>query len=326
MAWIFFIMKLTYSDIKDQYLRNIGLASSSDATILANFQVALSHRYQLVLSHLKDYQTQDQKTASTVASQQYYSYPVGVTRVTTASITIGSVTYPLQIINSQYSWNVLNAIQIQPSAIPQFIFPRRSDFGIWPIPQAVYTINFYHFIRDRNLAVDDYTGGTISLTAGDTTVTGTSTAFTAGMVGRWLTVTDTSNPDYGYWYRITDYSSATSIEIENSWQGTTTASAVTYKIGQCPEIPDEGHIILVDGATADYYSGSRANKEDATWWNNKFWTGDGNNNDRRIGDDNIKGGLIGLINSYADRDNSALVRRQPKVFPPQFKVFAQTIT
>jgi hypothetical protein len=119
---------------------------------------------------------------------------------------------------------------------------------------------------------------------------------------------------------------ATSLTLENSWQGTTIAAGVTYRIGQCPEIPEEGHIMLADGATADFYAGLRSDIEKATWWNNVFWTGDGNNNNRKIGDDNIKAGLIGLVNKYASRDESAIVNRQPKVWPPQYKVFATTIS
>lgn len=250
---------------------------------------------------------------------------MGVSKIDDVVVTIGSVQYPLQVINSQHSWDVLNAIQIQPSAIPQFLFPRRNDFGIWPIPQAAYTVTFYHFIRDRSLLVEDYTAGTIAVTNGDATVTGTSTTFTAAMVGRWIEVTDTTNADYGWFYRIASYTDATHIELENTWQGTT-ATGLAYRIGQTPEIPEEGHSILVDGVASDYYAGIRSGEDKAMFWNNKFWTGDMNNNSRKIGDDNIKGGLIGLVNTYSDRDESALVTSQPKVFPPQYKVWSTSIS
>ena len=284
-------MRLTYTDLLAQHLRNIGKQGSTDTTLITDFQNNLAQRYQMVLV-----------------------------------ITVGSVNYPLTVISSQHSWDVLNAIQIQPSAIPQFIFPRRDDFGIWPIPQDAYSITFNYYIRDRSLLVDDYTTGTVVATAGSTTITGTTTTFTAGMVGRWFTITDTANPDYGYWYRISGYSSATSLALENGWQGTTISSATTYKIGQCPEIPEEGHVMLVDGTTADFYAGIRADIEKATWFDNKFWTGQGNNSNRKIGDDTIKGGLIGLMNRYSSRDNKSLVNRQPKIWPPNFKVWGSTIS
>lgn len=321
-------MRLTYTDLKNQFLRNIGMQGSSDTTILADFNNRLAQRYQMVFANLHSYVTQTYKTQSTVAATQYYPYPVGVSRVDDVYITIGSVKYPLQIINSQHAWDVLNAIQLQPSAIPQFLFPRRSDYGIWPIPQDVYTITFNYFIRDRSLLVDDYTTGTVNLTNGDATVTATGSSgivFTNAMVGRWIEMTDTTYPDYGLWYRIASCTDADNIELETPWQGSDVL-ARTYRIGQCPEIPEEGHIILADGVTADFYAGQRSDIEKATWFDNMFWTGQGNNDNRKIGDDTIKGGLIGMVNRYTDRDQSGLIRRQPKIFPPEFKIWATSIS
>ena len=266
----------------------------------------------MVLSHFTNYQTQVPKTTSTVASQQYYYYPNGISRIDSVVITVGTQKFPLDIINSQKAWDIFNAIPVQPTTFPQLIFPRRNDFVVWPIPQDAYTITFNAYIRDRSLSVDDYTSGTVICTNGDATVAGTSTTFTPAMVGRWFTITDTTTPGEGYWFRIASYTSAGSIELENSWQDTTIATAVTYRIGQCPEIPEEGHIMLVDGVTADFYSGPRADSTKFTEWDNKFWTGSMKNDSRKIGDDDIKGGLIGLINNYSDRDEHALVRRLPR--------------
>lgn len=286
----------------------------------------LSQRYQMVLSHLQDYQTQVPKTCSTVAAQQYYYYPNGITKIDNVYATINNVKYPMDIISSQRTWNIFNSITIQPSVFPQYIFPRRNDFGIWPIPQTVYTVTFSYYLRDRDLLVDDYSSGTITIPNASTTLTGIGTAFTAAMVGRFFTVTETTNAGYGWWYRISAYNSAASLTLENSWQDTTIAAGVTYKIGQCPEIPEEGHIILADGVTADYYAGMRSDETKATWWENKFWTGSGINPNRKIGDDTIKGGLIGLVNKYADRDDHALVSRQKRTWPPNFRVFGSSIT
>jgi hypothetical protein len=319
-------MRYTYTDLKNKFLYNIGKAGSSDTSIIADFQMNLAQRYQLIFGVFKNYQTQQPKTASTVASQQYYHYPNGVQSIDSVYITIGSVKYPLTPIYSEANWDVLNAIQIQPSAIPQFIFPRRDDFGVWPIPQDTYTITFMFYQRDRNLLVEDETTGTVTCESGSTTVTGTSTSFTPGMVGRWFSITDTSVPGHSVWFRIASYTSTTSLELENAWQDIDIGSAVTYKIGESPEIPEEGHIILVDGVTADFYSGMRSDITKATWFNNKFWTGDGNNPNRDMGNDKILGGLIGLANRYADRDSSAIINRGIKTYPPAYKVFATTIS
>jgi hypothetical protein len=269
--------------------------------------------------------TQATKTSSTVVGQQYYAYPPGVVSIEDVVVTIGTVKYPLEVINSQRQWDVLNAIPIQATVIPQFIYPRRDDFGIWPTPQGVYSITFSYHLRDRNLMVDDYIDGTVTVTNGSTTITGLNTTFTAGMAGRWFTITDTTSPDYGYWYRIQAYTSNLVVLLEQTWQGSTAATK-TYRICQCPEIPEEGHIILLDGVTADFYAGYKDDIEQATFFENKFWTGSGVNPNRKEGDPNIRGGLIGLINQYADRNQTKIINRRPRLNPLGQRVWGYSIT
>lgn len=318
-------MRLTRDAIYNQYLRNIGKVGTTESSITADFNLNLGQRYQLILATLKDYQTQQPYSTTTIASQQYYPYPAGHIMNDDVVVTIGSVQYPLTTIYSQHQWDVLNAIQIQPTAIPQFIFPRRDDFGIWPIPRDAYPLTYYYFLRDRNLTIADYAVGTVSLIAGSATVTGSGTTFTPAMVGRWFTVTDATAPGQGYWYRISAYTSATSITLSRVYTGST-ASGVTYNIGESPEIPEEGHIILVDGVTADFYAGLRNDNTSATWYNNKFWTGDGNNPSRDMGSDKITGGLIGLATRYSGRDDKRIIKRQPNIFPPSYKIWASSIS
>lgn len=321
-------MRLTYTDIKTAHFRNIGKAGQfTDANLLADFQYSLGQRYQMVFGTLSEYINQDTLTATTVASQQYYYYPPGTVGVDAAQITIGSVNYNLGFVYDQSQWNWFNTLLIQPTSFPQLIFPRKNDFGIWPIPQAAYTITFQRFFRDRNMLVDDYTTGTATVTNGSTTLTGVGTTFTPAMVGRYFTVTDTTVPGEGYWYKIGAYVSATVLTLETDWAGTTaTTASAGYRIGESPEIPEEGHIMLPAGTAADYYAGLRSDTEKATWFNNSFWTGDGNNNIRDLNSKNVAGGLIGLLNKYKDRGRDVIVHRQPRLLSPQYKIFAESIT
>ena len=324
--------RLSFTTIKNQFLRNIGKSSligttatnPQDIQVIEDFKFNLGNRYQLVLSKLQNYMNQDDFTDTTVVGQQNYNYPVGVFMVDDVVVTIGSVQYPLTTIYSQHSWNVLNAIQIQPTAIPQFIFPRKYDYGIWPIPQGTYPITFYGFQRDRDLTIEDYTTGTVTMTAASTTVTGSSTTFIPDMVGRWISVTSEVT-GHGYWYRITGYTSPTVLTIGQPYAGLTNSS-LAYTIGETPQLPEEAHICLLDGTTADFYSGFRANQAQATWFNNKFWTGDGQNPNREDGSHRIQSGLIGIMNRYADRDNKRIVMRQPRILPANYKIWATSIS
>lgn len=318
-------MRLTYTDLKKAHFRNIGKAGQySDTTLLEDFKYSLGARYQMIMGTLSQYINQDTQSTTTIAAQQYYYYPVGTVGVDTAMITIGSNSYPLTPIYHQHTWNIINQ-QTATSAYPLFIFPRKDDFGIWPIPSGAYTLTFNRFFRDRNLLVEDVTDGTITLTNGSTAVVGSSTVFTTNMAGRWLTVSDTAVSGQGYWYRIASVSDGLHLTLETYW-ASTTHSLTAYRIGESPEIPEEGHPILAAGTAADFYAGMRNDTEKATWWNNVFWTGDGNNNVRDLASKNVAGGLIGMLNKYQDRERDNIVIRGVGIASPQSTIFSQTIT
>lgn len=315
---------MTYQDIKGAHFRNIGKAGQfADAVLLDDFNYNLGARYQQIMGSLSRYINQDTLTASTVANQQYYYYPVGTVGVDSAYITVGTAKVLMTTIYDTNTWTQVNTWPVT-SSYPLFIFPRKDDFGIWPVPSGINTITFSRFFRDRNLLVDDYSTGTVALTNASTTITGTGTVFTQAMAGRWFTVTDTATPGQGYWYRVASVSNATSLELETVWAGPTTAST-TYRVGEVPEIPSEGHVMLPAGTAADFYAGLRADPVKATWWNNVFWTGDGNNNVRDFASKNVTAGLIGLINKYKDRDRDTLVSRESRVISPTDRLFSQFI-
>lgn len=406
-------MRLTYTGILNQFLRNINMVGTVDANVLADFNYHLGTRYQLMLAKLKNYRTQSTynfltgmnclktttgvsqaiasitssgttATVTTAAAHgystndviaisgcsdqwqapgqgyngtftitvtstttftytllasivadpsgstaatptQYFPYPPGEVTIDSGWIAVGSVRFPLQPMNDQYQWNKLNAIIIQASALPQFIFPRRDDFGIWPIPQATYKAELQYHYRDRNLSVGDFTGGTITLTQNSVVVTNGSSVFTSAMVGRWLSVTDSTVPGQGYWYRIVDYISSTQLVLYNPWPNATVTPS-SYVIGETPEIPEDGHELLAIGCTADYYSGYKLNVESAVAFNNMFYTGDPNNPSRDFNDNKVAGGLINLASRYSDRDDRVIINRRPNLSSLDQKVFATRLS
>ncbi len=218
---------------------------------------------------------------------------MGTQSLDSVTITIGSVQYTLTPIYSQETWNYLNALQ--------------------------------KYYRDRNLLVADYTDGTATVTLDSTTLTGVSTTFTAAMVGRWFTITDTSVRGQGYWYRVTGFTSTTALTISPKWTQAT-ATSKTYRIGETPELPEGAHILLPDGTASDYYAGLRNDSETAARWDNKFWTGTYTNTSRKMDDKNISSGLIGLVRRYKDRTRDNIVLRQPPMISPAYKIFAQTLS
>jgi hypothetical protein len=80
----------------------------------------------------------------------------------------------------------------------------------------------WNFLRSREVitTIPDYTTGTVSVANGGTTVTGSGTTFTSTMVGYFIQFSGSND-----WYKITAYTSATSITIETAYAGTTLSGA-----------------------------------------------------------------------------------------------------
>jgi hypothetical protein len=246
---------------------------------------------------------------------QYYNNPNGFVTVDGITISVGTVgsssviRYPLTLESSQLNWEKKNIVPMQIAIPPQNYFPRRDDFGIWPIPRTLYSANVYYHYRDRNLMVDDYQAGSITVTQGSNKVTGSGTTFTAAMVGRWLEITDTTVPGEGYFYRINHFTSTTQVELDSVWNGTTTSGITSYIIGESPEIPEDLHMYLVSGITGGYLMDVRKDMANAQAFFNFFWTGDNNNSSRKEDDENVSAGLIGGMKNYSDREDSRIIDR-----------------
>lgn len=319
-------MRQTYSTIYNKFLRNIESVGTSDQNIIDEFNYQLGVNYQLMLAKLSNFKTYLTSSFSTTAGGQYYAYPPGYVNTDGLVVTVGSVNFPLKVVNSEYLWEVLNSITVQASVLPQYYYPRRDDFGIWPVPQATYTGNIYYHYRDRNLMTADYAAGTVAVTNSSTTVVGTGTSFTSAMVGRWFTIDDTTVPGRGYFYRVVAVTDSTHLTLFQNWVGSTSSGVSSYRIGESPEIPEDLHMYLVDGVTGGFYKDYRHDAPSSVPYFNSFWTGDPSNPNRKIGDTDVAGGLIGGINAYEDRDDDPIIDRNPKLSPLTMKIWATSIT
>ena len=132
------------------------------------------------------------KTLTTVADRQFYQYPSGLNSIQTATLEIGSITYPFNVVNSQEEWDRINAITYVSETIPKFIFPRKYDFGVYPIPQDTYTLTIVGNYSPINLTYEDFSTGTVALTNDSATVTGTDTAWATDVAGKWFVLTDSN--------------------------------------------------------------------------------------------------------------------------------------
>jgi len=299
--------RLTFTELQNISKDYISKSSGSfAASTVANFiKQHLNTRYHFVQRKLRGYIQQDlPKTASTVEDQQYYHYPPSIyPPITSATLDIGDIDYPLDVISSQRKWDELNQITTAGTTIPQFIFPRRDDFGLWPIPGADGdTITFLASMVDRDMTIEDYTTGTVTVTENDETIAGAGTVWTAAFAGRWFKTTVD-----GIWYRIASFTSGTSMELETVFEGTTAAGG-NYTIAETPEIPPELHEILANGVAADFYSGPAKDFGAAQAHNNYFWTGDYGNSNRDMR--RAAGGLLDAMRRYSYRSDSKVINKR----------------
>lgn len=293
---------------------------TTDTVVNTFLKKELNFAYRYMLAELDLYKTQTSGSQTTTSGTQYYNYPAGLVSLESVTVTIGSVVYNLIPIDSQASWNNLNSLTFQGTAIPKYFFPRTLDFGIWPIPQAsTYTITYVYNPRFPDFANEDYTTGTVSLTNGSATVTGSGTTFTAAMVGRWFK----ANTD-GTWYKITGFTSTTVLTINRTFEGTTAAS-LAYTIGESPQLPEEGHELLVFRAAQMYFIKKQSDPVKSTFWSNMFFTGDPTNTTRDL---SVDAGFLGLKKRYAARSSVGLIDRGVNKSPDHIgdKIWATTLS
>lgn len=240
------------------------LSGDGSASALTGFKRDMNLGYKYILADLGRTVGEREKTGSTVASQQAYQVPPDFLWTKAVKITVGSTTYPLVEEESQEMWDYRN-VQTTTSDTPQLYFVRPrfgvggTEILIWPTPSSAgNTIKITYEATDRDLSVDKYTTGTVALTNGSATVTGTGTTFTKAMIGRYFQVTDDDGDKL--WYRVADRTSATALTLENVYEGETDAT-VNYQIAEAFNLPEELQVLPVHYAMAMFFSGKGNEKK-----------------------------------------------------------------
>jgi len=303
-------MRETYSTLLqaaiDLCIDSSTVSTSTVSTTPVFLSRNINSTIQFMFSLFKNYKTQPiPRTFNTVIGQKFYHYPPGFLSFESVTISTGNITPPLTVINSQLQWDRLQEINYS-GDFPQYVFPRQSDFGIYPTPKAVRAGTIVGNFLPQALSVTDYTSGTVSVTQNAQIVTGVTTSFTSSMIGRWFCQTDANAIPIGNWYRISAYTSATSITLESFFEESTLTGS-TFVIAQSPELPEELHEYIPYRAAAAYYRGPRRDASRAQEYMNYFYTGDDGNPNRGGG---IKGGVLGVLNEYKNkgRSNNQLTR------------------
>ena len=226
-------MKITYTDQQNIAKEIIGL---TDATTLITIKRDINIGASLFLACLGREYNRKARFTDLVADQQYYQLPEDGHKLKEVIASSGGWNVPLEQIPDEHAWRMMNMFTTtgQPS---HYFIKGYDELGLYPIPSATITdgLELAFSPRHVELTQDDYTTGTVTVTNGSQTVTGSGTTFTAKMVGQWIQVTDGTD---GNWYRVSAFTSATVLSIENFYQGTS-GGTKTFRIGQIPDLPEE---------------------------------------------------------------------------------------
>lgn len=283
-------------------------ATTSNSSGLSSTQVflkrELNNASKDLFTLLKKYSLQPPAmTFSTVASQIYYHYPPGFSKLESITVPVGSMAIPLRIVQSQSEWDALHIVAIT-SNYPEAVFPRRDDFGIYPTPSSAVTCTMVGNYQPKNMTAQDVVSGTVTATNNSVTITGNGTLFTVAMVGLYFMLTDSSGISLGSWYRISGVASSTSLTLETYFQESTVTSA-SYVIADSPAIPEELQEFLPYRAAAVYYANRRRDLDQAQRFINFYYTGDFSNT-KRSG--TIRGGVLAVLKDLQEngRGNSQI--------------------
>jgi len=178
-----------------------------------------------------------------------------------------------------------------------------------PYPKEAYNYPYEYFYKVTPMS--DYSDGTISVTNGSTTVTGTDTLFSSNVAsGEYLRVNGTGIADSSIWYKIASITSDTELELESNYAGETEAS-LDYMISQAPTaFPSEFHeFILYDALLIETGEQGDPNASAFTLRRESILTSlkqnyksRRTNTQYRVGDDGIRSGMY-------DRDDDVSYRR-----------------
>lgn len=246
---------ITYTQLYTRAADQVGISTSTSSQALTNIKQDINQGLRIFKNASRRYWTRKEVTTNLVASQQYYTFPEDMVRITTVKATSGGITIPVTMIDSEELWNRINLVPAMTVGIPTQGFIRgRNEIGLYPIPSTNYNNGLIVSYESRlvDMSVDDVTP-TLYVTNGQNTITAaTGTPFTPNMVGKWLSVTDGTD---GNWYQITGYTSNTQLTIENFYQGITNASGAGAQgiIASAPDIPEDYHLAMVYFACYNYY-------------------------------------------------------------------------
>lgn len=254
----------TYTSVRNLLGKLTGDSSADNLLIMDQLH---NEKTREVIS-LKPWGFRQKTRSNTTLTSNVHNLAADCGRVLNITVTIGSTKYTPRRVKNRDEWDRLTQSINTTSNTPEAYFIFGKTYSFYPAPSSAgNTITESYEREHKDLSIADYTAGTItSITNGATTVTGTTTVWTASMIGRYIRITesDTANKGDGVWYEISSVTSATVLELVVPYAGTSIAAgAAAYTIGQTSMIPEDHQMAPIYGVIEQYFSYIQPEKERA---------------------------------------------------------------
>lgn len=196
---------------------------------------------------------------STVGAQAY-TIPANISKIKDVTIYVGQLQFVPTPILTDVDWRRLNFLPYA-SDIPNYFYVFGNTINIFPIPSTTGNTITYSYKRNvSDMTYDDYTTGTVAVTAGSTAVVGTTTSWTSAFpTGVDLTFANifinlTPNKGDGQYYQVANFTDDTHLTLVEPIVNAPVTSGASYTIGQYPLLQGDFHDMIVHGALKIYFS------------------------------------------------------------------------
>lgn len=229
----------------------LALSNDSSGTVLAKNLINIGTKKVLGLSDFTF--NRDSKTYSSGTSTQWYDSPYNSAKIDYVAYEYGGTWYVPKEIRDGETWQTINSVSTT-SSIPYYWFVSNATkrIGLYPASaDASGTIKVGFTKKIRDFSVTDYSTGSVSAVSGGSIFTGVGSIWNAKMVGRYLQVSSGSTQLEDFWFEITSFGSATSVNVKESIPNAVSIS--NYTISEMIPLPDGYETLPLWYSLGQYY-------------------------------------------------------------------------
>lgn len=241
-------LQVKTSTLNSEYLK---LTKDESTANQSDGQMRMQHFYTFLLSQAENYTLEKTKYADLKATQRSYLMFPDYQRMKNIRVKDGDTWYPLKEVTSLDMWNDLIQYDRTSNIVEHYIIRNESgqlyvEFDPIPNTDVDDGIEFvYEGYHEPLKWPAVYDTGTITVTQGSATVTGSGTTFTSAMVGRFIKVDK-------WWYEIKAVDSTTELRLVNYYQEAS-GSGQAYEIAELLRLPPEFSYTPLYGALEEYW-------------------------------------------------------------------------